>query len=325
MENFSLNGNYVDLIILVILCYFISEAWAFGFWIILADFVSFFVSLAVALWGYSYFGNLIHNNFSLGLSLSKAIGFFVVAGLTQSIFGYIFERLIKKIPYKFWKKPWNNLAAIVPSLGQGVIIISFILTLLISLPFAPKIKKDISESKIGSYLVQRTSVFEAKAKEVFGGLAEESLTYLTVKQGSGDSLTIDCPVVTLGVDNVSETQMINLINNERSKKKITDLKVRNEIIPIAEDYARDMWERQYFSHYSPEGKDIGDRLNEAKISFQAAGENLALAPTVQTAHTGLMNSEGHRRNILDPEFKRVGIGVIDNGYCGKTFVQIFTD
>jgi uncharacterized protein YkwD len=52
---------------------------------------------------------------------------------------------------------------------------------------------------------------------------------------------------------------------------------------------------------------------------------LALAPTLATAHTGLMNSEGHRANILEPKFKRVGIGVIDNGVYGKMFVQVFTD
>lgn len=48
-------------------------------------------------------------------------------------------------------------------------------------------------------------------------------------------------------------------------------------------------------------------------------------PTVIVAHNGLMNSEGHRANILSPEFSRVGIGVIDNGIYGKIFVQIFTD
>ncbi len=70
---------------------------------------------------------------------------------------------------------------------------------------------------------------------------------------------------------------------------------------------------------------MGDRLNEAAISYSVAGENLALAPTVQTAHNGLMNSEGHRKNILDPEFKKLGVGVIDNGVYGKMFVQVFTD
>jgi uncharacterized protein YkwD len=86
-----------------------------------------------------------------------------------------------------------------------------------------------------------------------------------------------------------------------------------------------MWERQYFGHISPEGRDIGDRLNAAGIGYSLAGENLALAPTVTTAQNGLMNSEGHRANILEPKFKKIGIGVIDNGIYGKMFVQVFTD
>jgi len=45
------------------------------------------------------------------------------------------------------------------------------------------------------------------------------------------------------------------------------------------------------------------------VSFRTAGENLALAPTVQIAHTGLMNSPGHRANILHSQFGRVGIGI----------------
>jgi hypothetical protein len=167
--------------------------------------------------GYSYVGEFLRSNFSLDQSLSKAIGFFVVAGLTQSFIGFLSIKIIKKIPYKFWKKPWNNLAAIAPALGQGIIIVSFILTLLISLPFAPKIKKDISDSRIGGFLVNKTSGFEAKTKEVFGGLAEDSLTYLTVRQGSRESTAIDYEVQELTVDSISENDMFNLINEERRR------------------------------------------------------------------------------------------------------------
>jgi len=46
---------------------------------------------------------------------------------------------------------------------------------------------------------------------------------------------------------------------------------------------------------------------------------------VSTAHVGLMNSEGHRENILDPKLNKIGIGVIDNGVYGKMFVQVFTN
>ena len=66
-------------------------------------------------------------------------------------------------------------------------------------------------------------------------------------------------------------------------------------------------------------------MEKAGISYQAAGENLAYAPNVDVAHTGLMNSEGHRANILSADFGKVGIGVIDGGVYGKMFVQEFTD
>ena len=68
-----------------------------------------------------------------------------------------------------------------------------------------------------------------------------------------------------------------------------------------------------------------NRMRDGGVRFGAAGENLALAPTVQVAHDGLMNSPGHRANILNPRYRRVGIGVADGGMHGKMFVQNFAD
>ena len=63
----------------------------------------------------------------------------------------------------------------------------------------------------------------------------------------------------------------------------------------------------------------------ANQSFQElmAGENLAGAPTVERAHSGLMNSPGHRANILNPNFTHVGIGIVDGGPYGKMYTQTF--
>ncbi len=66
-----------------------------------------------------------------------------------------------------------------------------------------------------------------------------------------------------------------------------------------------------------------DRMREANVRFVDAGENLALAPTVQVAHRGLMNSPGHRANILYPQFGRVGIGIMDGGIRGLMISQEF--
>ena len=86
-----------------------------------------------------------------------------------------------------------------------------------------------------------------------------------------------------------------------------------------------MFEKGYFSHNSPEGKTPFDRIDTAQIQYKAAGENLAYAPSVEVAHEGLMNSPGHKENILRPEFGTLGVGVIDGGINGKMFCQEFTD
>ena len=325
LPKLSFGGNWVDFVIVLILLYFLITSWRLGFWVILADFLGFLFSLIAALLGYSYASSVMQENFSLSRSLANAFGFLFVAGITEAILSFIFLNITIKIPFKFWKKPWSNILAAIPALGQGIVLISFLLTLTMSLPVLPKVKVDINESKIGGILLERTTGLEARINEIFGGLIEDSLTYLTVPSDSHESVVLQIDNFVLSPNETSEKDMFRLVNEERRKSGFGELKVRDELVPVARSHAQDMWERGYFGHYSPEGESVGDRLEKAGISYYIVGENLALAPTVQTAHTGLMNSEGHRENILDPEYKRIGIGVIDNGVYGKMFVQIFTD
>ncbi len=233
--------------------------------------------------------------------------------------------LTSKIPKKYKEGRITKFLALIPALAESFVIVAFALTLFLGFPLLPNIKQDISESKIGGFLVKGTSGLEVRVKEAFGGIIEDSITYFTIKPGSHESVPISAPATALSVDDKSETAMFNLVNDERSKAGVKALNWDPNIVPVARAHAKDMWERHYFSHYSPEGKDVGDRLKEAKITYTFAGENLALAPTLATAHQGLMNSQGHRENILEPRFKKMGIGVIDNGIYGKMFVQVFTD
>jgi len=184
-------------------------------------------------------------------------------------------------------------------------------------------------SSTGSYLVPRALlgevmnavrkklVLRSLAARVFGPSQIPGRTLVLPLQTDNDDLML--------VDEVSEVAMFSAINDEREKRGVAKLGWHSEVVLVARSHARDMWERNFFGHFSPELEDVGDRLKIAEIKYRLAGENLALAPTVQTAHTGLMNSKGHRENILDPQFGKVGIGVIDNGIYGKIFVQVFTD
>jgi uncharacterized protein YkwD len=321
----NLGGNWVDLVIIAFLLYFFAEALRHGFWVILADFASFLGSLLLSLRVYQLLARFLRSSFSLSHSVSNALGFLISAILLEAILGFLLGHLIVRIPKKLWRSTWLKIAGPVLGVGEGLILVAFILTLIIGLPLKVSLKADVSASKIGGYILKQTSGAERLLNDIFGGVIEDSLTYLTVKPGSRERIDITAESIELKEDQVAETEMFRLINEERRKGGVGELSWAPEIALIARGHARDMWERRYFGHVSPEGKDVGDRLDTALINYTFAGENLALAPTVTTAHNGLMSSEGHRTNILEKRFNKIGVGVIDNGIYGKMFVQVFTD
>jgi len=122
-----------------------------------------------------------------------------------------------------------------------------------------------------------------------------------------------------------ESQMLRLVNEERRKRGLSLLKADDEMRRVGRLHAVDMLKRNYFSHYTPEGADPFDRMRRARVKYHYAGENLAAAPTLARAHTGLMHSKAHREAILSKNFKRVGIAVIDGGSKGLMIAQEFRD
>jgi len=319
----ALHGNWVDLIILVVLIFFIYQGFETGFWSILIDFVSFFGSLLISLRVYPFFSSILQSNFSFTRSVGNAVGFLIAAVVIEIALSYFLAILIARLPKKVLRN--KKVLGILLSLGQGIILIAFALTLLISLPISPSIKTDISDSKIGSFILEKTTGIEKAINNIFGGAINESLTYLTIEPASHESVPLDDNTLNLAIDKGAESQMFNLVNDERTSRGISALVSDTRLVKVAEDYATYMWVNHYFGHYDSQGHDVGYRLQQAGISYDIAGENLALAPTVAIAHTGLMNSPGHRANILDSEFKRIGIGVVSNGFYGKMFVQEFTN
>jgi uncharacterized protein YkwD len=119
--------------------------------------------------------------------------------------------------------------------------------------------------------------------------------------------------------------MLLLINNERTSRGLKAIVFDANLAQVGRDHCSDMFKRGYFSHYTPEGASPFDRMVSNGISFNYAGENLALAPNVDLSMQGLMQSPGHKANILSSNFNRVGIGVIDGGIYGEMFCQEFTD
>jgi len=334
----SLGGNWVDLVILLIGFFYIWEGWSRGFMVGIFDVLGFVLSFFASLKFYSFLGDLLVANFSLSKGIANAAGFFLAGLLAQIIFSQLlyliyrlgYKRLFPKIQ-KFERAKFifklERILGFIPSLGQGIIFTAFILTLFVSLPIQGAIKKDIVSSKLGGPLVSRTQGLEREINKIFGQAVNESLTFITVDPNSTSSERVDLRFTQkeVRVDEEAERSMFQMVNNEREKRGLKRLEISIKLQELAREYARDMFARGYFSHYNPEGESPFDRMKKYNISFFAAGENLALAPNVILAHQGLMNSPGHRANILSSDFGTVGIGVMDGGIYGEMFVQEFTD
>jgi uncharacterized protein YkwD len=129
----------------------------------------------------------------------------------------------------------------------------------------------------------------------------------------------------LVADPVAEQRMLELVNSERARVGLQPLVADERLRDVARAHSLEMFQLDYFAHASPTAGSPFDRMQADGIKFGVAGENLAFAPNVEVAYQGLMNSPGHRANILRPEFGRVGIGVIRSPAQGSMFTQDFTN
>ncbi|MDR7868545.1 MAG: CAP domain-containing protein [Sporomusaceae bacterium] len=120
-----------------------------------------------------------------------------------------------------------------------------------------------------------------------------------------------------------EQQMVSLVNQERTSLGLQPLQVDARLVKVARMKSTDMIKNSYFGHTSPVYGSPYDMMKAQGITYREAGENLSGAGSVEKAHTGLMNSTGHRANILNPSFTRLGIGIVKGGPYGYMFTQEF--
>ncbi|TSB46280.1 hypothetical protein FN960_12190 [Alkalicoccobacillus porphyridii] len=120
-----------------------------------------------------------------------------------------------------------------------------------------------------------------------------------------------------------EQQMIDSVNQERAQQGLSPLEADPELAEVARVKAQDMIDNNYFDHNSPTYGSPFQMMDHFGIEYRTAGENLAGNQTVEAAHQALMNSQGHRENILKSDYTNVGIGIVDGGPYGKMFVQLF--
>ncbi|RHR32596.1 CAP domain-containing protein [Clostridium sp. AF19-22AC] len=118
-------------------------------------------------------------------------------------------------------------------------------------------------------------------------------------------------------------QVADLVNAERVKAGLTPLAIDSKIEAAALVRAKET--ETSFSHTRPDGSSFSTALTEQGVSFQGSGENIAWGQrTPQEVMTGWMNSDGHRANILNPKFTKIGVGYYQNAAGRNYWTQLFT-
>ena len=118
-------------------------------------------------------------------------------------------------------------------------------------------------------------------------------------------------------------QVVKLVNEERAKASLSALELDTEIASAALIRANEITE--VFSHTRPDGRSFSTVLTDYNIPFNGSGENIAWGQkTPEQVMEAWMNSDGHRANILNSKFTKIGVGHYKNAFGTSYWAQLFT-
>lgn len=325
MTSPSLGGTLLDLLLLAILSYALVRGWQSGFVAGVTDLVGALLALAVALRLYEPL--MPHLTPLLGELdfLAAPLGFVLAAAGTRFLYGLLARAVLTQLPPSLHRARANRLLGLLPGLLGGLISAVILASLLLAFPSAGVMRGATEASRLAGRLALRSERVDGLLSPIFDEAIDETLNLVTVHPRSDELVELPYTVVDPAPAPELEAEMLALINQERARAGLPPLAMDAVLTRVARRHSLDMFARGYFSHSTPEGQSPYDRIEAAGARYLIAGENLAHAATLSIAHNGLMNSPGHRENILRPEFGRVGIGILDGGPRGLMITQNFRD
>jgi len=318
--------NWLDLIIVLIVLLGAAVGVRRGFFRGALDVVLVVIGLLAGAVGYRAASDLLARLIGeRGIVLNVA-GFALVALVVQGILTAIagitlgpIISVVRGIPPVRWV---DEILGLIPGAIKGLVVATLLVLLATLMSLGPITETGLERSHLASPLVARSARVLAWAQGRTG-LNLADFTVITEPTGEAGVRLPFRITEGLAVSPSDEEEMLAMLNAERVAEGLPPLESDPALQEVARAHSSEMFSLGYFAHESPVSGSPADRLQAAGIPFSVAGENLAYAPTVEIAHRGLMQSPGHRANILSPEYTRVGIGVVSAPTGGKMFTQVF--
>lgn len=315
--------NWIDVGLLAVVALAMWAGWQKGFILGFTDLLIWIGSILIGFFTYPFFSDFLQDTFPRLGVWARPLGFLIAIILSRLLLSLFFNTFLKRTTPQTHQHGINRFLGLFPGFINGVLYATVVAALLLAMPISARLSAQTKSSQLAATLASGVSWLDDKLSPIFGDATRQTLNNLTVKPDTDETVTLHFTVKDAKPRPDLEARMLALVNEERVKRGLQPLKADPEMTSVARAHSHDMFSRGYFSHYTPEGKDPFDRMKKANVRFLTAGENLALGQTLNICHQGLMNSPGHRANILKPTYGRLGIGILDGGIRGLMISQEF--
>ena len=311
--------NIIDVILIIVIALSIYSGWKKGFIESAFELTIWLGSFLLAFFISAYILRLFLV-FNISGIWIRPVFFIALLVMFSQYISKLGDRLMKDASEETHFHWANKISGIIPGFFSGIVYASLISLFASSYPLG-NITQRTKDSKLASALSQKDQWPGKFLSEMAADIGYGAPTTIHTKGTEIVSLSFRTGVFRSRPD--LEIRMLDLINNERKKAGLKLMAFDKKLAQVAVKHSSDMLQRGYFSHYTPEGKSPYDRMRNDRVRFRVAGENLALAQTLQSAHEGFMESPVHKANILHDSFERAGIGILDAGVHGIMITQNF--
>jgi uncharacterized protein YkwD/uncharacterized membrane protein required for colicin V production len=313
--------NIVDIVLILIIGWAVYNAFQKGF---IESLTELSIWLGSFLLAFFISDQLVGILQSAGLSSMWVRPVFFIALLILAVRVVISccDRLTSAIDEGTHDHWFNKFGGIFIGLISGIVYAALISFFMQAYPLG-NLTQRTKDSKLADWLTKSTEWPGKPIATIASDLGYMGQRDLTVRTEGKEVVRLPFKTASYQPRPDLEIRMLDMINRERKKEGLEAMTFDKKLAGVALKHSEDMLRRGYFSHYSPEGKSPYDRLRADRVRFAIAGENLAFARTLQSAHEGLMESPTHRANILSVSFGRTGISILDTGVYGIIVTQNF--
>lgn len=170
------------------------------------------------------------------------------------------------------------------------------------------------------------------SKETVGVTDSKYVKTTAEKTAGSNAIAVSAKVAASAGDNIldviidkAEQEVLDILNSKRKDAGLEPLLLDASLQKVADIKVNDMVTNKYFDHKSPTYGSPFDLMRRSGVAFKSAGENIAGNKTGTAAANAWMSNENHKVNILNGDYKYVGIGVANDERYGRIFVVEFVE